>query len=250
MKVKYCLVFLCSLFALNAMADAFPKLNTRSDIEFWKDGKRLVSIDSILFITTSGSNEAITDTLYIDKAFQGIDKNKLWEHNGIIRISLPTKIDTYRIVLIFNEKEYTSQQLEFKGVRNLFRFTLSKDGTIEDNHPLFFAKWLDYFKSLGITILLELLLALVLLRNAKVGRIHLLVLIIAANLITHPLLWYIGSHFNLGSLFLETAVFIVEALFLSYFLREKAKTSTVLIYALIANLVSWSLGTILYWVFL
>jgi len=167
-SVKWIILMLFGLFAVRAFADAFPKLNTKSEVEFWKDGKMLESIDSILFITTIGANGSMIDTLYIDKAFQGADKNRLWEHNGMIRVDLRTRIDSYRIHLLHNNREYVSDQLEFKGTKRFFRFLLMDDGTLENDHPLFYARWKKYLISLAITVILELLLALILLRSANV----------------------------------------------------------------------------------
>jgi len=242
------LILFFSSFISILFSDASPRLNERPEIEFWKDGYRLESIDSILVITTLKSDILQIDTLYTDKEYQGFEKNRLWEHNGRIKIDLRTKIESYKIYLYQNNREYESEQLEYKGVRNFLRFILTDEGRIENDHPLFYAEWDNYFKSLFITIILELILALILLRNIRISKMKLILLIIIVNLITHPSLWFLNSHFNISIINLEIGVIISEVIILAYCLKGKVKLRSLIVFSLIANLISWLIGTVLYWI--
>jgi len=248
MKLVTFIVLIFSLFVCDLFSDASPRLNEKPEIEFWKDGNRLELIDSILVVTTIKSDILQIDSLYIDNEYQGFEKNRLWEHNGRIRIDLRTKIESYKIYLLYNNKEYVSEQLRYKGVRNFFRFILTDEGDIENDHPLFYAKWFNYFKSLFITIILELILAFILLRNISISKIKLIFLIVMVNIITHPSLWYLNSHFNISIINLEIGVIISEVIILAYLLKQKVKLRSLLVYSLSANLISWLVGAVLYWI--
>jgi len=229
------LLLFFSSFISTLFSDASPRLNERPEIEFWKDGYRLESVDSILIVTKIKSDALILDTLYIDKEYQGFEKNRLWEHNGRIKIDLRTKIESYKIYLYQNNREYVSEQLEYKGVRNFLRFILTDEGRIENDHPLFYAEWDNYFKSLFITLILELILALILLRNIRISKMKLILLIVIVNLVTHPSLWFLISHFNISIINFEIGVIITEVIILAYILKEKVKFRLLIVFSLLAN---------------
>ncbi len=79
------------------------------------------------------------------------------------------------------------------------------------------------------------------------GRWSVVVLVVAINAITHPLLWFVFPRIEPRWLFLlagETSVIAIEALAIAVVIRRPGRA---LAASLAANLASWAGGTMLWW---
>ena len=234
-----------SLFILisnSCLADATPKFNPNPTLEFYLDGNK-TKIDSILVKTYLKNSKSI-DTLFFSKYRRDFSQNVILQDDYGIKMDIRTPIDKFQLTIIQNNKLFNSEIISFKGDKSFLRFKLEK-GKIKDDSPLFYAKWKHYFTSLFITISIEILVLLFLLRKVNVDLKKIIILIILANLITHPTLWFIDSHFNTYNIILEIGVVVVEFLFLSTLMSKISKINWLNI-VLKINLFSWLIGGVLY----
>lgn len=248
MRIIFILLFLLCFQSIKIFADATPKFNDRPVLDFWNNGESLQQIDSILIISVLESDTTKIDSLWLTKWRRHVSQNVVKQRNGEIIIDSRTRIKSFKIQLVFNNKKYASNWIDYIGSRSYFRFYLNPDGDIKENHTLFFAKWSDYFKSLGITILLEFLISfsffIQIRKNISISLLSLFI----ANIITHPILWYIDSHININIFILELGVFVTESLILIIFLRKLLKIKSILKLTLFSNWISWWFGAIIYWI--
>jgi len=98
-----------------------------------------------------------------------------------------------------------------------------------------------------VTLVVELLLALVYALWRKRPRTKLLTVVLLMNLLTQPVLWVVVSNISDGSVFLplaigEIIVWLVEAGILALALRKQAKFLEALGLSLVLNLASFGIG--------
>jgi hypothetical protein len=248
MKATFIVLFILFNLPSNLFADATPKFNDRPVLEFWINDTKIQNIDSILIITIIESDTTKKDTLWLTKWRRHVAQNKVTQNHEQVRIDIRTQINEFKIQLLYNNKVYISNWIKYIGARSFFRFNLTQNGEIVENHPLFYVKWIDYFKSLGITLFLEILFAIIFFKQIRRNISISLIAIIVANSISHPVLWYIDSHININIFILELGVFFIESLILILFLRNRLKLKSILKLTLFANWISWWIGAIIYWI--
>ena len=98
-----------------------------------------------------------------------------------------------------------------------------------------------------VTLVVELLLALVYALWRKRPRTKLLTVVLLMNLLTQPVLWMVVSNISDGAVFLplaigEAIVWLVEAGILALALRKQAKFLEALALSLVLNLASFGIG--------
>jgi hypothetical protein len=107
----------------------------------------------------------------------------------------------------------------------------------------------DWFVAFGMTLLVEVPVALVLLRPWRGQPVRLAALVVFANLATHPIVWFVLSQlFLVGTLtyvlVAETWAIVVEAVFYRVAV-ERLSWSRAVAVAVTANAASFAVGRVI-----
>ena len=76
-----------------------------------------------------------------------------------------------------------------------------------------------------------------------------IILVLIANIITHPLLWYLDTNYESNIAILEIGVVLFEFIVLTLTLSKKIKISSILAYVITSNTISWIFGGIVFWIY-
>lgn len=245
---NYILVILFFSISNLSFADTGFGPSNRIEFRFLKNNKSNPTIDSIAILTTNRSFSS--DTLFLHKKTHGRMHNWVsnYSHSNLYFMDGRVKILKFKIILFLDNKPYESTEINIIGDRKFFTFSIEENGTIVDRSPLFYARWSDYFKALFLTIFLELLIALLFFKPLGKNLRRFILVQLICNLVTHPILWYLGSNTNFSFLLMEEIVALIETLALVLIFRKQASWWVVSILVLLANFISWSLGGIIMYI--
>ena len=230
---------------LNLFADASPKLHDRLQIEFWENQNRVANFDSIWVLTelNDGQNTREILSLLPPKSYSD---NSFTVYQSLFRIIAKKDVKTFQIFIRYKQKTYQSEQIRHWSGNSFYKFRFSENGQLENVTPLFSIRWIDYFKSLFLTVFLELLfISFFYVALSKHFSAYAL-FTLSVNLVSHPLLWLLSSHSNISIFYLELFVFLFEAGILLWFFAGKIRTVKIITITFFANIFSWLVGGLIF----
>jgi len=246
MKILLILI-LSTICSTNLYADASPKLDPILNVEISNEDEILNSFDSI-FVIVKYRNQVYLDTLTTYT-------NSFDWHNigGIsnsskknIRINFRRNVEYFNLFVIIKGQTYSSDTVFPISSWSFLEFLLKNDKLIINN-SLFYTKWSDYFSSFILTIFLELLIMLSF-KAFKSNKKNVFFAVFIVNLITHPILWYIDTNYEVSIIMLEFFVTLIETLLISFYFKSKIEPITSSTAVILANLFSWLIGGVIFWI--
>lgn len=247
--IKYLILIIGLAYSSVALADASPKLNPRIEVQFSKDGKTISKFDSIVcFVKYKSSEYEDTLTLFHSSA-------RWWTIGGIkqrsnknYNLELRSTVEYLKLKLIYSGVEFKSNRIYPISTWSYIIVDIENDKTLSLRKSLFYSKWSDYLSSFLITLLLELI-AIVFFKTMRGKFWKVTVRVLLANIVTHPLLWYLDTNFELNLAILELGVILIEFILLTLALSKGIKISSILAYVVTANILSWIFGGIVFWIY-
>lgn len=234
-NILYAVLFLCTGLMY---ADAGPKFKDELKLFFY-DNDRLLSLGEykLLLLEKNGTGYDTINSRHSTADYWSQTTLQEGDSYYFLNLKHPKPLI---IKLLYKNKEFESDLTDVGANKHILKFDI-EGHRLKDVSPLFYVNLTSYFIMLAITLFIEILMAVVILRKRvtiSTGKLALLVL--AANLITHPLLWYVHSHYDVSILLLEIVVFFAEAIVYMKFTSVKRA----LIFSFAANLVSFIVGGI------
>ncbi len=245
---KYLILIIGLVYSSLVFADASPKMNPRIEVHFSKNGKSISKFDSIVcFVKYKSSKTEDTLTLFHST-------HRYWTIGGIYQINknynleLRSAVQYFKLKLFYNSEEYESKSIYPISTWSYIIVELNTDKKLSLNKSLLYTKWSDYLTSFLITLILELIvIGFYKSIRGSFGKVSLLVLIV--NIITHPLLWYLDTNFELNLIILEFGVALIEFIILSMFLSKRINIVSILSFVISANILSWFFGGIIFYIY-
>lgn len=253
---KLFLIILFILFAINIFADLGPKptmnfyikYNTTNNITLL-DAKQYecedINCEEIKLLEDYGPQRFIckNDSFCHSLAYSYLPYQKL-----VLRFS-----DKKRETSIFNSKSFNAEFEIIVTDSGLLMGELGSNLLVENNNEIsFFSnKLFAFFKSLVITLFLELIVAYIYLFRTKISK-KVLNYIFIVNLISLPFVWFVFPLFEFISikllLFIISEIFVIlfEAYFVYKFNKSIFSFKKILVLSIIMNFVSVILGRLFF----
>ena len=246
-KYLFLLPFLLLLFVLSTFgrlyADAGPKPSMKFNLVYDK-GLEDRQVITGFQLGSDTINAAIFDTLKT----QGPQRFTV-DHNSGRSLAYGYK-DFNRIIIRFNDKERVSNIFERKSWNSEYQVTVRDNDLLVEDKTSFLTTTATlpfFFKSLVLTIVLELLVALIFIKLTKRNS-SILIYLFLANLITLPLVWFVFTllpNLIIGIVIGELFAFVFEALFINYFCKNYISLKASFVLSFLANAVSFFVGGVL-----
>lgn len=249
MSRQITLIFILFL-VFKSYADMGPKHSESIYIKFKKNNFE-INIDS-LYVIVLKNQFADTAFLLPFETMRFWTRPTLNKKKDQYELFTHGSIKCFKIVAFINHIKLESEYLlNYPGnlvyniaVESNQLVIKSKEINLIDESTLFHQDWLEYIKSLLLTILVELFLGFYFFYKFKDNQnINVfIILFIIVNLLTHFCLWFVYSHFDIPLFFLELCVVIFETMFWKFYLR--IRTSSAVLISFLTNFISWAVGAI------
>jgi len=237
------LILVLTFYCHKILADATP-FKDKESIEVRYKTTNKIDFDSCGIIYLNRETNSI-DTFYHCKGGECVYVSDI--NNIILTRLIP---DTFRVALFFKDKILTSPKLNQKGMYSYHQLLVT-DNSIEETTPIFRTSYENYVFAFLITIILELIVALIYFRQNKIPSYNLR-FIALANILSHPILWIVAANltgFFIGNLIGEPLVIVFEATLLYIFMRTILSYKKTLWLSIKMNIVSFLLGGTIYLMF-
>jgi hypothetical protein len=232
------LIVLFSISRLISYGDAAPKFSDVIDIKIFNSRSILSEADSICALVDSNRLAKLhfTTTEYWTGA-------TLQKKNGYYAIHTPRYVSYFKIIVFIGSERFETENIHRYPGDNLYCFE-TDNGKLTDISPFFHEYWHNYFISLVITLIVEVLIGLIFFFKFKVKQTlqKFILTFILVNIITHFLLWYVYSNFDIYLIYLEIAVVLVESIYWKVFFRISYIKAFLI--SLLTNFASWLAGGI------
>lgn len=235
-----------ALTTVPTFADMGPKSDNSAEFKILRNGKDAF-IDSIAVITYRNSSMLSTDTVWLERKRRGGPYSwlRILSNSKNYFVSSHLSIDGFKIIAFIDSIRFESKQISTLGDRRYFIFDIQDNGGFKDSSPLFYRHWSEYFKALFLTIVIEALITLLFWVVIRKNAVLFLLIQLLCNLLTHPILWYVESHFLADVLLSEAIIIVIESTILAIAFRKKIPIWASILIAVIANSLSWFMGGIL-----
>lgn len=244
-----CLIVLISLLMCSfAWADAAPKMNPRIELHFVKDGVSIHRLDSIIcFVKYTSSRTEDTLTRFYSTPIWWTIGGISQKLNRNYNIEFRSKAEYFRLGVVHEGKTYRSKRIYPISTWSYIDVEMKSDQQLVIKRSWFYNKYEVYLASFLITLLLEFI-AIFFFKSFRRSFWRAALFVLIANIVTHPLLWYLDTNYELNLAILEFSVMLIEFIILIIAFRNRLKWDVLLVYVLIANMLSWWLGGALVWI--
>jgi len=232
--IFYIVLLFCTGFIY---ADAGPKFKDEVQLYFYENGKMLPLNNYKLFVLEEVGN--IYDTINKRRTtadYWTVTTLQEGEYNYYLNVK---KSNPIIIKLLYKNNIYESNVINLNASKDVISFNVGVD-RLEDISPLFYTSWAFYFAMFAITLFIEVAIGILCRKWFKLSKVQLVLLISLINIVSHPLLWYVHSHYDVNLLLLEILVVCAEALAFSRFTTIKLA----FVFSFVANLLSFLIGGI------
>ncbi len=242
---KFCFLLLV-LFVLSnnvLFADAGPKPSMHFTLVYDK-GLEGLQVNTGFQLGSDTLNAALFDTLKT----MGPQRFTV-DHDKGKSMAYGYK-DFNRIIIRFNDKERISNIFERNSFNSDFKVTVRENDLLVEDVTSFWTSTRTlpfFFKSLILTLLLELGTAWIFIKLTR-RNYSILLYLLLANLITIPLVWFgftLIPNIFIGIIIGEIFAFVFEALFINYFCKNYISMKSSFILSFLANSVSFFVGGVL-----
>jgi hypothetical protein len=153
----------------------------------------------------------------------------------------------FKFATVINEQFYITNTIERKNFNSYYKVNLEgNSATIKETTPFLHKDRVrDFIPALILTLIIEIIAALIILPFFK--KLKTIGWFVIANLISLPIVWFIFPFLKIPLLvILLSEIFAIG--FETYFMMKFAKLTRTkaLILTIIANLLSWRIGTIIF----